>query len=547
LKSIFIALSMFVASFIIWPVLLFLIGIISFYEIIPFYELSFLPVIYVVYVILFFFLARKFNINVIDSVNKSKSVALKFPRLVFALNVVFSMITALFSTLAVARINSNINGFNVGVLYFLGIMVIVFTTYPFYLNFRRKLWSIMGKIHGFSGISITVGTKIGFALGAAIAISVSLTYVILQYSYHTNANLLNPKILLAVIIYLIIVFIVIKYTINDIVKPIEKLDNVIIELAEKNLNTNIYVSSMDDLGKTTAYLRVMQNNFKGILNKISQYAIKTKQNIDKTTSDSKKLQEKYFLDIKYIGEISQINKEILDSITIMLDFINQTNNFVENSNKMLKESYNQLTSINELKDYESKNIKKLTEKSAKLIEHSTEISNIMGIIEEIADRTNLLALNAAIEAARAGEHGKGFAVFADEIRKLSEETLQSTKDIDNKLTKIISDSKGFNDSVLSVRDDFEKINNIVNITLSNFKIITDGSSDIQQKISEIDSMANKLRLKLTDNSNKVSFVAQSVNDTQVQLNETVQDLSVIYNNMDILLQNILKFKIEAIK
>jgi methyl-accepting chemotaxis protein len=214
---------------------------------------------------------------------------------------------------------------------------------------------------------------------------------------------------------------------------------------------------------------------------------------------------------------------------------------------MLKESYNQLTSINKLKDYESKNIKKLTEKSAKLIEHSTEISNIMGIIEEIADRTNLLALNAAIEAARAGEHGKGFAVVADEIRKLSEETLQSTKDIDNKLTKIISDSKGFNDSVLSVRDDFEKINNIVNITLSNFKIITDESNDIQQKISEIDSMANKLRLKLTDNSNKVSFVAQSVNDTQVQLNETVQDLSVIYNNMDILLQNILKFKIEAIK
>lgn len=116
----------------------------------------------------------------------------------------------------------------------------------------------MGKIHGFSGISITVGTKIGFALGAAIAISVSLTYVILQYSYHTNANLLNPKILLAVIIYLIIVFIVIKYTINDIVKPIEKLDNVIIELAEKNLNTNIYVSSMDDLGKTTAYLRAIK-------------------------------------------------------------------------------------------------------------------------------------------------------------------------------------------------------------------------------------------------------------------------------------------------
>ncbi|MGE4546935.1 MAG: hypothetical protein AB7E28_04095 [Desulfurella sp.] len=59
MRSIFIEFSMFVASFIIWPVLLFLIGILSFYEIIPFYELSFLPVIYGVYVILFFFFSQK--------------------------------------------------------------------------------------------------------------------------------------------------------------------------------------------------------------------------------------------------------------------------------------------------------------------------------------------------------------------------------------------------------------------------------------------------------------------------------------------------------
>ncbi|OSS41167.1 hypothetical protein DESAMIL20_720 [Desulfurella amilsii] len=115
MKSIFIALSMFVASFIIWPVWLFLIGIVSFYKIIPFYELSFLPAIYV---ILFFFLTRKFNINVIDSTNKFKSIALKFPRLVFVLNVVFSIIIALFSALAVARIKVNISGFNVGALHF---------------------------------------------------------------------------------------------------------------------------------------------------------------------------------------------------------------------------------------------------------------------------------------------------------------------------------------------------------------------------------------------------------------------------------------------
>lgn len=279
------------------------------------------------------------------------------------------------------------------------------------------------------------------------------------------------------------------------------------EIASGNLNCTVSVKSDDEIGQ-------VQREMAGMVASLQNIAKKIGIATDVLAGSSEELSST----ARTLGQNTEEQTERIEQSAVAMAEMSQTINDVSNNANETADTATSMretanhgrdrmhTAVSELHRF-ADTIKRSAREVETLGTQSEKITGIVALINDIADQTNLLALNAAIEAARAGEQGRGFAVVADEVRKLAAKTAEATEEI---VESVSSMNTGVDNAVKLIREESSSVDQVVDI--------------VNESVRSIDEIVENMD-KITDMVGRIAVAAQQQSATSDDISRAMNTIS----------------------
>jgi methyl-accepting chemotaxis protein len=274
--------------------------------------------------------------------------------------------------------------------------------------------------------------------------------------------------------------------------------------SSRDLSKDIHCYSAGELSQIVYAVNSLIESFRKAITETKASSGLTVTSSEELRAKSDRLAENITTEQQLVDSINALVHKVDGEIKLSEGKMTSTMEDLEGTKEVLDTFAHNLDETVELIDASTEQRAAIMHKMEELTSQAAEIKNVLTVISDIADQTNLLALNAAIEAARAGEHGRGFAVVADEVRKLAERTQKSLSEIDV-TTNIITQSIG-------------DIN-------SDIQAIANESAKVSEKTAMLSDDATQTREKL-------DVTIASANDATQQMKLMTQDTQKLTHHMD---------------
>ena len=383
-------------------------------------------------------------------------------------------------------------------------------------------------------------------------------------------SLLTRLLIISVISVFVIVTVILLYS-RYITSNIKKINDASLVLAEGDFTQEITVHSADEIGQMAKNFNAMTAKIRDLMSHVSNnshHVAATAEQLTASSEQTSQATEQIAVSIQEVASGADAQSKIvlntnrlvenvserMQLITQKIQNVNGASHHASNTSttgiKVMEDMRKQITTIHEKVRRSSDVVNTLGKKSE-------EIGNILSLITSIAEQTNLLALNAAIEAARAGEHGKGFAVVADEVRKLAEQSASAAGEIHTIIAQIQTESGNaveamregsiaVNEGITMVSDAshaFEEIRTAVGGVSTQIEETTDSFMKIQSGIAQIVQVMDDLTHTFELATENTQHVAAAVEEQTASMEEVASASAVLSRSAEELNEVINRFKV----